>query len=477
MGDPLHQMSALALRERIASGHLSPVELMQASIERIRAVDPIVNAVVSTCFDRAEREAQQADSTVRSGLPIGPLHGLPVLIKDLMDTQGLRTTYGSRLHATHVPASDDLIVARLRAAGAIVIGKSNTPEFGAGGNTVNAVFGATRNPHDPALTAGGSSGGSAAALACGMVPLATGSDLGGSLRVPAAFCGVVGFRPTPGLVPHQAHVSAFSTLWTEGPMARSVRDAALMLSAISGHDRRDPLSWPGASCRVQDWPEASVLSRLRVGFSADLGLAEVDDGIAAVFERRKSLLASWFRSACELDIDLSPAERTFKVLRAASFHAAHADSVAHAPELIGENVRNNVCEAQQYTLADVAMADRAQSTLYRSFDECFEQVDVIVCPAVAVSAFPVGDKHPPSINGKPMANYFDWYALTWALSLLACPVVALPCGRDDRGLPFGIQVIGRRQSDAQLLVIADGIETALTARGHAPIWPTLTAPA
>lgn len=458
----LNTLTAADLAGRIRGRDISPVELLEDCIKAIDAQNPGINAVVTTCFDQAMDHARKAETEVCQGHDLGPLHGLPVLIKDLADTAGLRTTYGSRCFADHVPDSDAIIVEKLKTAGAIVIGKTNTPEFGAGANTSNAVFGATGNPFDPSLTAGGSSGGSAAALACDMAPLASGSDLGGSLRIPASFCSVTGMRPSPGIVPSASHVSGFSPLWTDGPMARTVEDLALMLSAISGFDARDPLSTPASEIGFAEFQNPIDLTRLRVGFSTDLGVALVDDAIAATFEERKHRIARHFRSSfdpgLDPDLDLSDATEVFKVLRAESLHAAYGALAAEMPELIGANVRNNIAEARTLSLADTARANAAHTRIYRAFQKIFDEIDVLICPATAVSPFRLEDNHPAEINGRNLDNYYAWYAITWALSLTGSPVVTIPCGRDHRGMPFGIQLVGRRHADMAVLRVAHGLE-------------------
>ncbi|MEP3276675.1 MAG: amidase family protein [Stappiaceae bacterium] len=458
-------LSAVELRRRTGSNEITPTELVEACIDRIESVNPQVNAVITTNYVEARRTAKQATSDLRSGGALPPLHGLPVVVKDLSDTRGLRTTYGSRCFADHVPESDSILVERLRSAGAIVLGKTNTPEFGAGANTSNQVFGATGNPFNPNVTSGGSSGGSAAALACDMAPLATGSDLGGSLRIPASFCGVVGMRPSPGLVPSKSHVSGFSQLWTDGPMARSVEDLALLLSSISAFDPRDPLSTPASRIDFDDFYKLKDLTGMRVGFSTDLGVAEVDQEIATLFDARKADIGRHFHNAEDVNLELSDATEIFRVLRAESLYAAYGELVSKEPEMIGSNVRGNILEAAQLSLLDTARADAAHTALYRRFQTVFDDIDYLVCPATAVSPFPVEENHPVEINGRPLDGYFAWYAITWALSLTGCPIVTIPCGFDHNNMPFGIQIVGKRFSDLDLLQLSHALETALARDG------------
>lgn len=467
----LNKLTAVDLRRRIGSREISPVDVLNDCITATVVKNPAVNAVVTTCFDHAMDMAKQAEAQVVAGEVLGPLHGLPVLIKDLAETEGLRTTFGSKCFADHIPKFDAIVVERLKAAGAIVIGKTNTPEFGAGANTSNMVFGATGNPFNPAVTSGGSSGGSAAGLACDMAPLASGSDLGGSLRIPASFCSVVGMRPSPGMVPSRSHVCGFSPLWTDGPMARNVEDMALMLSAISGFDARDPMSSPASVFPFDDFHQVTDLAQISVGFSTDLGVALVDHDIREVFESRKPILARHFRKSTDLALDMSAATEVFKVLRAESLFAAYGELVAEQGDLIGENVVNNILDAQKYSLADTAGAGAAHTKIYREFQKMFDDIDVLICPATAVSPFPVDHNYPAEINGQALDGYYAWYAITWALSLVGCPIVTIPCGADHNGMPFGIQLVGRRHGDSALVKMAYAVEKVLKNKGIGRIQP------
>ena len=469
-----NRLSAVKMRQMLGVGELAAVDLLTDCIAAIDDVNPQVNAVVTPCFDHARQQALACDAARANGGPCGPLHGLPVLIKDLMDTAGLRTTYGSRCFADHVPNKDALIVERLKAAGAIVLGKTNTPEFGAGANTRNLVFGATGNPFDPALTSGGSSGGSAAALACDMAPLATGSDLGGSLRIPASFCSVVGMRPTPGVVASRSYVSGFSPLWCDGPMARTVEDVALMLSAIAGRDAADPLSSPATGfdfVAFENGDAATDPAQLCVGFSTDLGVAAIDDAIRDVFAQRLPVVSGCFGASAPVDIDLSETTEVFKILRAESMAASYGALVAQNAGQIGPNVIGNVRDAERYSLTDAAWANAAHTRIYRRFQALFDEIDVLICPATAVTPFPLGQNHPDTINGAPLEGYFAWVAITSALSLTGCPVVTLPCGLDHSGMPFGVQLVGRPHGDLALLKIAHRVELALMRQGLGRVIP------
>ncbi|MSO85590.1 MAG: hypothetical protein EXR04_06535 [Rhodospirillales bacterium] len=453
-------LSAVAARRLIGQKALSPVELLQSCMERIEAVNGAVNAFVALDIARARKAAKAAEVQQMKGDPLGPLHGLPIGVKDLDATEGLRTTWGSRLYKDHVPTADALHIRNIRTHGGIVLGKTNTPEFGAGSNTINAVYGATGNPFDPKKTCGGSSGGSAVAIATGMVPLATGTDYGGSLRTPAGFCGVVGFRPSPGLVPFPARTPGLSPFHVLGPMARSVEDAHLLLKAEAGVDRRDPFSNSDATHLPDRLAEADI-SSMRAVFSADLGCAPLDRDIRQVFKRQVARFRHVFREAHDHDPDLGKVVDAFAVLRGVDFVAEHKERVAKHRELLGRNVIDNTERGLKYTLADVAWAQTEQSKVYRRFNALFDDADVLICPIAAVSPFPHAQLFVDEINGQKLSNYMSWYTITYALSLAVPAIVALPCGRDHLGMPFGIQVVGPNGSDARVLGIALALETIL----------------
>ena len=458
----LCDLGAVALRRMIGAKEISPVELLDACIARTEAVDPAVNAMVTRDFERARATAKAAERAVVAGDALGALHGLPIGIKDLSATEGLRTTQGSLLYEHNVPAADERVVAAVRAAGAVVFGKTNTPEFGAGANTRNRVFGATGNPFDPALTPAGSSGGSAVALATGMVPLATGSDFGGSLRTPAGFCGVVGFRPTPGTVPNETRAVGLSPLSVQGPMGRSLADAALLLSAQVDDDRRDPFA-RAVDPALKRAPATVDLSRLRVAVSEDLGCAPVDGGIRAVFRSRIEKLAPLFGSCEARDPELGPVHQVFEILRGVNFVAAHKARLEKHRDLLGPNIIDNTERGLKYSLADVAWAHVEQTRIYRRFVAFMDEVDILICPACAVSPFPHEQLYVAEINGQAMDTYMRWLAITYGITMTTHPVALLPCGRDDRGLPFGIQVVGRTRGDAELLRIAHSLERVMAA--------------
>lgn len=458
--DPrLCELSAVTMRRLIGSRQLSPLELMDACIARIEALNPAVNAIAATDFERAREAARIAEHEVMRGAPLGPLHGLPLGVKDLQDTAGLLTTYGNVGLRGNVPSRDIALVARLKAAGAIVTAKTNVPDMGAGANTRNPVWGATGNPFDPRLNAGGSSGGSAAALAVDMLPLATGSDTGGSLRIPAALCGVVGLRPSPGLVPNDAKALGWSVISVLGPMGRTVEDTALQLACSAGFDVRDPLSYPVEAAALRSPPEAD-LSTLRIGWTEDFGVCIVDPEIRRVLRDRIERIRPWVARCEPVDLRLDEADRAFDVLRAEAFLAAYAETYRTAPQTLGPNVRANVEMAGAITLADRAQAHLAQTRIARAFARAFEGFDLILAPTTPVSPFPWTELYAQQIDGQAMRNYYHWLALTYVVTLATNPALSLPCGRDEHGMPFGLQLIGPLRGDAALLGAAQSLERA-----------------
>jgi Asp-tRNA(Asn)/Glu-tRNA(Gln) amidotransferase A subunit family amidase len=460
-------LSAVEARRLIGTRRLSPVELLESCLARIEAVNPAVNAVVALDTERARETAKAAEAAVMAGARLGPLHGLPVGIKDLEETEGLRTTWGSPLFADHIPTRDEAMVANLRAAGAIVTGKTNTPEFGAGANTRNVVYGATGNPFDTTKSAAGSSGGSAVALATGMVPIASGSDTGGSLRNPAAFNGIVGFRPSPGLVPAERRGLGWSNLPVLGPMARTAEDCALLLSAMADDDGLDPLAYtlPDRSVRKADkalFPPARLdLGALRVAATPDFGFAPTERHIREVFADRVAKLEPLFGRVEEATPDCRGTDEAFEILRAASFLASHTEKVRKTPDKVGPNVRANVEEGLRYSLADYARAASEQTRIYRVWQRFFRDHDLIISPAITISPRSWRELYPAEIDGEPTRTYFHWLALAYAVTLVGHPAVSIPLGRDRAGMPFGLQIVGPRGGDALVLAAAAAIEAAV----------------
>lgn len=459
MKQTLVTLSATEQRALIGRKEISPVELVKAHIEQIESYNPGVNAICATDFDRALSTAQVAEQAVVNGEPLGPLHGLPVGIKDLTETAGLLTTYGNTDYTGNVPTHDNSMVARLRKAGAIVLAKTNTPDMGAGANTRNAVWGATGNPFNPKLNAGGSSGGSAAALATDMVPLASGTDVGGSLRIPAALCGVVGMRPTPGMIGQDGRKLGWAVLNTIGPMARNVRDTALLYAASMGEDRLDPLAFPADPSTV--WPVQPVdLSTLRVGYTEDFGCCAVDPMIRRVFGHRINAIARHVKSCEPVSMDLGDVHRAFDILRAEGFLAQMAQTYQDNPDSLSPNVRANMDIASKLTLADRAWAHIEQTNLMQRFARAFREYDIIISPTTPVTPFPWSQLYADTIDGQTMENYYQWLALTYVVTLSTHPALSLPVGLDEAGMPFGMQLIGPMYQDGRLLASAHAFETA-----------------
>ena len=455
-------LSALEARHAIGQRQLSPVELLESCLARIEATNGAVNAMVAMDVDAARRRAAAIEQAVGRGEEVGLLAGLPIGVKDLHATAGLKTTHGSLLFKDNVPAADELSVARVRKAGGVILGKTNTPEFGAGANTVNRVYGATGNPFDPSRTPAGSSGGSAAALALGQVLLATGSDYGGSLRTPAAFCGVSGFRPSPGLVPGVDRAAGLSPFGVTGPMGRSIADAHLLLRAQVGPDKRDPFSsdhdrWlPGVL-------KGADLGKLRVAVSPDLGCAPVDRRIAALFQERLGRFRHVFGEVQEQAPDFSGVHEAFETLRGVHFVAAHGERLEAARDKLDRNVVDNTERGLQLSLGDVARAHVEQTRLYKRVLAFFQEVDVLICPAASVSPFPHAQLFVEEIDGERMPTYMRWLAITYAPTMALCCAAAIPCGVDYAGLPFGLQVIGPNGRDALVLEAAHALEQVLAA--------------
>jgi Asp-tRNA(Asn)/Glu-tRNA(Gln) amidotransferase A subunit family amidase len=457
-------LSAVEARRRIGARQLSPVELLDSCLRRIDAVNRQVNGIVAQDRDRAMTEARAAEQAVMQGRPLGALHGLPVGIKDMADTAGLRTTYGSRLFKEHIPAHDLGLVARLRQAGAIVQFKTNTPEWAAGGNTFNPVYGVSGNPFAPELTCGGSSGGSGIALATGMLPLAHGSDNAGSLRIPAAFCGVAGMRPSAGLVPNEKRVYGPAALSVEGPMGRDARDTLLLLSVLASDDARDPLAGHLDCALRADLPPAD-LSSLKVAFSADLGgFAPIDARLSDLFERKARALAGHFLKAEQAAPDLRDADVVYETQRAVVFVGTWHKRMQEQPGHWGPLVTRNYEEGLRLSAAQVAQANARWTEIYRGAVAFFERHDLFISPTCGVGPWPKYEMFPTRVGDRDTPNYFDWVRMTYGITVLNHPAISIPCGLDDRGLPFGLQLVAARGRDAFLLQAARALEAVLEPR-------------
>ena len=452
--------TAVELRRLIGRKDVSPVELLHSCIARIEATDSALNAVVTRSFDRAREEAINAEKAVLNGEELGLLHGLPVGIKDLEATDGIRTTLGSQLYADHVPNKDQGSVANIRAEGGIIIGKTNTPEFGAGANTRNLVFGATGNPFDTEKTCGGSSGGSAVALATGMMPLATGSDYGGSLRTPAGFCGVVGIRPSPGVVAAEGRPVGLLPFSVLGPMGRTVDDAYLLLQAQMGVDPHDPFS-TAPDVDLFTPLEAADLGSIKAMITNDLGAAPMSKSYRSIFAERVETFSHYFASANHGTPDFTDADNCFEVLRGVNFVAAHGERVRQHRDRLSPNVVDNVDRGLAYNLEDVAVAHLQQSRIARNWLDLFNEVDVVICPATATTPFDHSQWSVKEIDDIEMPTYMRWLAITYMPTMALASAVVLPCGLDNNKMPFGIQILGAPGNDRFVVEVAKALEAVL----------------
>jgi amidase len=453
-------LPAVTARRLIGAKRLSPVELLDSCLARVAATNKTVNAFVAIDEKAAKKAAKQAENQVMRGDELGILHGLPLGVKDLQATAGLRTTWGSLIYKDHIPKEDEAGVAQVRASGAIIFGKTNTPEFGAGANTRNRVYGATVNPFDVSKTCAGSSGGSAVALALGQVPLATGTDYGGSLRTPAAFCGVTGFRPSPGIVPTPDRSTGLSPFPVSGPMGRTIADAHLLLRAQIGVDPRDPYSSDNAM-RIPEYLADIDLGTIRAAISTDLGCCPVDEGIARTFQSRVKTFSSVFSGADYVDPDLDGVHDVFETYRGIYYVGAHGERLAKHRDLLDRNVIDNTERGLKITASEIAAAGITQSKLYHQFLGLFEDVDILICPAASVSPFPHDQLSVADINGEVLPTYMRWLALSYALTTVLAVSAAIPCGLDEHHMPFGIQIVGPNGSDVLVLEVAHALEQIL----------------
>ncbi len=455
-GEELCFLSATELARRLRKKDISARELLDAHLRQIERVNPKVNAIVTLVVDQARQAALRADEAAAKNRFLGPLHGLPIAHKDLRDTKGIRTTYGSPIFKDYVPTVDALIVERIRKAGGVTLGKTNTPEFGAGSQTFNPVFGATKNPYDLTKTCGGSSGGAAVALAARMLPIADGSDTGGSLRNPAAFCGIVGFRPSPGRVPSAAN---WNPLSTSGPMARNVADTALLLSAMAGPDPRYPLSLPEPGARFAQ-PLSRNVKGVKVAWSANLLGLPFHRDIKSVFLSQRQLFAQLGCAVTGGEPDLTGADEIFKTFRALSFYQQHAEKVAKYRDQIKATVLEEVDRGARLTAADIAKAEAERARLHIRVGEFFGRYDYFVLPTTQVPAFDVNQPYITEIEGTKMGSYIDWMRSCYFITVTACPAISVPCGFTPDGLPVGLQIVGRPQDDWGVLQLAYAFEQA-----------------
>jgi amidase len=451
-------MAATELAARLQAGEVSAREVLAAHLDRIDRVNPAINAIITLLPEQAMERAAELDEAFAKEGPVGPLHGLPIAHKDLLLTAGVRTTFGSPLFADFVPDQDALLAQRVRDAGAVMIGKTNVPEFGAGSQTFNTLFGPTRNPHDLSRTPGGSSGGAAAALAAGMLPIADGSDLGGSLRNPASFCGVVGFRPSRGRVPDVLAPADPDSMGVLGPMGRTVADAALLFSVVAGPDARDTQSVPEPGSMFA--PPLELPGPLRIAFAAaaDGEMPFEPDVVALVAGSRGSFEA--FGEITDAFPDLDGAREAFVTLRARHFADLLRPFYPAEQARMKNTVVDEVERGLALTGADIERARTARRRVDAAVRTFFGRFDALVLPVSQVVPFPVEVEWPPNVAGHPMANYIDWMASCWTISATGCPSIAVPSGMTAAGLPVGLQIVTAPGNDLGALQLARAFEQA-----------------
>lgn len=465
MTSEFYQLSAVEMSRQIRARAVSATDVLEAHLARIAEVNPVVNAVVTLTEDMARAQAASVDARLAKGEPVGPLAGLPVGVKDTFDTKGVRTTYGSPIYADHLPERDDIVVQRLKQADGVIIGKTNTPEFATGGNTVNRVFGATVNPWNTELTAGGSTGGGGAGLTAGMFPLAVGSDLAGSLRIPASFCGVAGLRPTPGVVPSGPVAMPYDTLAVSGPMARSAGDIGLLLGAMAGPHGSSPLTH-GTVAETADDPLPD-LSNLTIAYADDVAGIGIDDEVAALCRDAVAHVTGSGYAVADHPLDLSDGPDSFTTLRGQWMVNKYRPYLDRLDQL-DENLAGNIEKGLGQTPEMIASAEAARADLWSRIAAFFETAAILLTPSAPITPFPVGQNYPETINGRKMKSYIDWVAPTMVFSLLGLPALSVPVGRTEAGMPVGLQLVGPRFSEATLIAFAETVLSD-TAVGMAPI--------
>lgn len=451
----MNNINAVDLARLVRTKALSPVEVLKSHLDAIARANPAINAICTLAAEQAMEAARAAEDAVMRGRALGSLHGVPIGIKDVTPTAGIRTTYGSPLYADHVPQEDAEVVTRLKTAGAIVVGKTNTPEFATGANTVNSVFGATRNPWDLRLTAGGSTGGGAAAVAARMLPLAEGTDVGCSLRVPAAYCGVVGLRPTAGLVPNSAEPLPWDPTCVHGPIARTASDVALMLDAMTGASARSPISFdpPWRGELVPMIEETRDLRGLSIGYVADIAGLGVDAEVEHICRSAALGVRQTDASVTQLTLDLSEGVDAYQVLRGEWMVAQYTDRLDRLHEF-GANLAGNIELGLALTSRDLAVAERKRAEVWHRMRRFFDDYDLLLTPTVPVPPFPVEQNYPTEIGGRKLDNYTTWFAPAFIVSLVALPAASVPAGLTSAGLPVGLQIIGPRCSEPRILACA-----------------------
>jgi amidase len=448
--------TATEIAARVRAREISPVEVVDEALARISRLNGVLNAVV-TLNPRALDDARDLEWRIAKGDEVGPLAGVPVGIKDVTAVAGLRTTYGSPIYRDNVPTEDALVVERFRQAGAIIIGKTNTPEFAAGGNTWNDVFGRTRNPWNPEKSAGGSTGGGAVGLATGMIAIAEGTDLGGSLRIPASFCGIVGLRPSPGLVPTDPGDWVWDTLQVSGPMARTAEDVALALQAIAGESARSPIGQRADRRNFIGAVREGPTKGLRVAYCPDIANIGIDSSVEAACRAAANGLRDAGCTVDEIEFDLSYARDAFLALRGEWFVAWMYERLERIEEF-GVNVRNNTRSGLEASPRDLGAAHHARGKVWRQFRQFFAKYDHLLTPTMCVSPFPVEQNYPETVAGRKMKTYVDWLAPTFLLSMSGLPIASVPCGFDSEKMPVGLQIVGRARGEETVLALAGRVQ-------------------
>lgn len=473
----LVRMNARAVVAGLERGDFTPLEVLDAAVERIEEVDHLVNALPTRCFDRARAHARRISNGNGRRNDPSWLGGLPIVVKELNDLAGVRTTYGSPLFADHVPDASDVMLEKLEENGAVIVAKANAPEFGHGANTFNPVFGTTFNPWDTKLTCGGSSGGSAVALATGQAWLATGSDFGCSLRTPAAFCSVVGLRPSPGRVARNRTRLPYDNLWVQGPMARNVGDLAMMLDAMVGQHARDPISFPhdGVSFRASADEQKKPK---RIAFSVDLGgIVPIEKRVADAFRHAVVQLERAGFAVEEACPDFKDAGEIFDVLRANQFVGDLGTILESNREKVRPDVYANYEKGLGLNARQLADAERKRGLLFERASIFFDKFDLLLTPATIVAPFPAETRAINEVNGHRFSNYYEWYRIAFAISLTSLPALSLPCGFTSEGLPIGMQIVGRHRGEAALLSMASAFESVFNVASQVPINPRVSGPA
>ena len=465
-------LSAADAVSLLHKGEVSPLELVEASAVRIAETDPALNALPTLCLDRARAHAERI---MKDGQKRGDpawLGGLPISVKDLVAVEGVRTTWGSPVFADHVPARSDIMVERLEANGAIVMGKSNTPEFGAGASTFNEVFGKTRNPWNTEKSCGGSSGGAAVSLASGQVWLATGSDLGGSLRIPASYCSITGLRPTPGRVARGPADLPYDMLMVDGPMGRDALDTAIFLDAMAGRHVEDPIAMDAPEAPFQQAVREKEMHKpARAAFSPDLGMFPVDPEVVEVCAQAARRFEAVGATVEDGGPSFKGAVETFQTLRAVLFSAMKADLLRTRRDALKPELIWNIEKGMALQSDEIGGAEIARGKLYRRMAKFFDSHDLLLCPTVIVPPFDVDIRYIEEVDGQKFDNYVDWLGITFVISLTGCPAISTPAGFTKSGLPVGLQIVGPPGQDARVLAAAALMVEQVGLAGRVPLDP------